>query len=738
MSRSFQFFRAGGFDQVHFASGADLVAIDQLDPKLWVALACPVKGLSLDARTLALIDTDQDGRIRAFELGAAARWVGSVLKSTDLLLQAPSELPLSAIDDGQEEGRRVLQAARTMLRSLGKDDATSLSVADAVAAAKAFDALPFNGDGVVTPDSAKGDAGTKALVEEVLATVGGVPDRSGKSGVNADRVTAFFDAVKAHVAWLDGAQADGVLPLAGATAQAFEALAAVRTKVTDYFTRCRLVAFDARATAAMNRDEKEYLALSAKELHDGAEELKGFPLARVQPSTEPQLPLGDGLNPAWAAPMAALRAKVVTPLLGAVTSLSEAQWSALVARFGAYEAWLGKKAGSAVEKLGAARLRELAGDGARAPLDALLAKDKEHEATANALLSVEKLVRCVRDLHRLAMNFVSFREFYQRTTPAIFQAGTLYLDQRACELCLRVDDAGRHATMAPLSHVYLAYCDCVRPATGEKLSIAAAFTAGDSDNLMVGRNGVFVDRDGKDWDATITKIVDNPISIRQAFWSPYKKVIRFVEEQVAKRATDAEKKSSDLLTAGAGSLGTAAETGKPAEAPKRFDVGVVAALGVAVGGITAALGALLQSIFGLGLWMPVGLLALLLVISGPSMMIALLKLRGRNIGPLLDASGWAVNARARLSVPFGASLTKVAVKPEGSRVDTRDPYEEVHRPWGLYLALAVILCGGVAWYLGRLDGLLPQSARSTAVLGGLAPSASPPAPAPGPAAAPVK
>ena len=66
------------------------------------------------------------------------------------------------------------------------------------------------------------------------------------------------------------------------------------------------------------------------------------------------------------------------------------------------------------------------------------------------------------------------------------------------------------------------------------MTIAAAFTDGDSDNLMVGRNGVFYDRQGRDWDAVITSIVDNPISIRQAFWSPYKKLVRMMEEMAAK------------------------------------------------------------------------------------------------------------------------------------------------------------------------------------------------------------
>ena len=81
-----KFFRAGGFDQVHIDSGADLMALDELDQKLWVALACPTTGLEFDAKTLALIDTDKDGRIRAPELISAVKWAGACLKNPDDLL----------------------------------------------------------------------------------------------------------------------------------------------------------------------------------------------------------------------------------------------------------------------------------------------------------------------------------------------------------------------------------------------------------------------------------------------------------------------------------------------------------------------------------------------------------------------------------------------------------------------------------------------------------------------------
>ncbi len=718
-SRPFTFQRAGGFDQVRVEHGRDLAELDALDPKLWVALACPTQGLAIDGRTLDLIDADRDGRIRAPELIAAARWACQVLKNPDELLAPPGALPLDSIQSGNPEGKQLLEAAKTVLRGLGRPDAKSISVADSMEAAKAVDQLPFNGDGVVPPESLI-DAAGRQLLTDVVACMGPVADRSGRPGVTAQTGDAFFKAVGEHVAWLDKGTSD-VLPLGAETAAAFEALKAVRAKVDDYFARCRLAAFDERALNALNREEKEYLAIAAKDLTITSAEVQTLPLARI--AAGKALPLGDAVNPAWAAAMAAFASRTVKPALGERRELTHAEWSELNARFAPFEAWQRAKAGEAVEKLGADRVRALAAPGARAALDQALASEKAEEPTAKSLASLEKLVRLHRDLFRLVNNFVAFRDFYERKTPASFQVGRLYLDQRECQLCIRVEDATKHAAMAHLSHAYLAYCECVRPATAQKMTIVAAFTAGDSDNLMVGRNGIFFDREGNDWDATIVKVVDNPISIRQAFWSPYKKLLRFIEDQVAKRASAADGAATAKLSEGATKVGAAAETGKAEDAaPKKLDIGVVAALGVAVGGVTAALGVLLQAFFGLGIWMPAGALGLILIISGPSMLIAALKLRQRNIGPLLDANGWAVNARARLNIPFGASLTKTAKLPAGSRVDRLDPFAEKRRPWGLYLALVVALALALGWYLGKLDALLPPVARSVTVLGVNAPA----------------
>jgi hypothetical protein len=279
-----------------------------------------------------------------------------------------------------------------------------------------------------------------------------------------------------------------------------------------------------------------------------------------------------------------------------------------------------------------------------------------------------------------------------------------------------------------LAGAYLAYCDCTRKSTNEKLQIVAAFTDGDSDNLMVGRNGVFYDRKGRDWDATISKIVDNPISLRQAFWAPYKKIVRTVEEQIAKRAAAADAATTDQLSAAAtqmANLDKPTPGAKPSEL-RKLDVGVVAALGVAVGAIGGALASLATGIMRLDAWqIPLVFVGLILMVSVPSVLIAFLKLRKRNLGPILDANGWAVNSRARINVPFGGSLTHVAVLPPGSHRDLVDPFAEKKRPWRLYLLLVLILIAVFGWALGKFDYLLPDNLTSSWVIRGKLPAANP-------------
>jgi len=689
-THQWKFFTAGGFDQVKLDTGADLMNLDQLDQKLWVALACPTTGLEFCSKTAALIDTDKDGRIRAPELIAAVKWAGTMLKNPDDLVKGGDSVALSAINDATAEGKQLAASAKQILVNLGKKEADAISVADASDANKIFVNTTLNGDGVIIAESATDDA-TKAVINDIAACLGTVVDRSGKPGIDQAKAVAFFAEAAAFDEWNKKADADkaNILPAGDATAAAAAAVKAIKAKVDDFFGRGRLAAFDPRAITLLNRKEEEYLAIAAQDMSISVTEIAGFPLAQVGPGKP--LPLKGAINPAHAAAVAALHGHAVKPLLGDKSELTEADWTALLAKLGAFECWSAGKAGAAVEKLGIARVREILGSKAKENITALIAKDKALEPEAASIANVEKLTRFVRDLHSLCINFVNFRDFYDAGEAAIFQAGTLYLDQRSCTLTLPVEDAGKHSAMAAMAGSYLAYLDCVRKGTGEKRQVVAAFTNGDSDNLMVGRNGLFYDRKGRDWDATITKIIENPISIRQAFWAPYKKLVRMIEEMAAKRAAAADAAADAKLATAANATVNADKTVK-AE-PKKVDVGAVAAMGVAFGAIGTALAYFAGLFKGIAFWqLCLAVVAIMLIISGPSMILAWMKLRKRNLGPILDANGWAVNAKAKLNVPFGASLTGVAKLPEGATVGADDRFGEKPSAWPKIVLYFIILC----------------------------------------------
>ena len=757
-----KFFRAGGVDQVTLERNADLAALKDLDQKLWVALSCPTHGLEFDSKTLDLLDADHDGHVRAPEIIAAVNWIVEVLKNPIEIVQGAEALPLASIRDESPEGAQLLAAARLVLASLGKPDAAAITPADTTDTAMIFAKTKFNGDGIIPPDSVD-DAAVRAVVTDLIGCLGGEMDRSGAPGVTQPKLDQFFTELQACSDWRKKAEDDAaVLPLGDSTADAYEALKSVRSKVDDYFARCRLAAFDSRAAAALNRAESEYQAIAAKELLPSGGEVGAFPLSRIEPDRP--LPLLEGVNPAWALALAKFYRQVVAPLIAPkAPRLTPDDWAKINEKFVPYEAWLAARAGAPVEKLGLARVREILSGGSRAVLTAAIAKDKALEGTMSEIAAVDRLVRYHRDLVQLLRNFVSFRDFYSGRRKAIFQVGTLYLDGRSCDLCVRVEDPAKHASLAGLSETYLAYCDCTRKDSPEKLQIAAAFTGGDSDHLMVGRNGIFYDRQGRDWDATITKIIEKPISIWQAILSPYKRIGRLIGDQMAKAAAARDQAAQEKAAAAAAQAAAAAAqpasaapgAGAPAApAPPQkppFDIakmaGILAAIGLAIGGISGFAVGVITGFSHLALWqMPLVILGVLVAISGASVIIAAVKLRKRNLGPILDANGWAVNGRVKINIPFGAALTKTARLPKGSIRLLQDPYAPTSKAtkialWVIVLALvAAAVTSYILWTNGTFDRWFPPKETQQKAAPSVAPSPAPtsaPSAAPSPAPAPA-
>ena len=692
-----EFENIGGSSRVKITSGEDIAHLSELDPKMWTVLSCPVTGLEIDEKSLSFMDTDGDGKIRINDVIATSQWITGVLKNADLLLEGKDQIDLEELDLENECGKKLYNSAKQILINLGKEGSV-ISLSDTTDGAAIFAKTRFNGDGVITEATAE-DADHKAVIAAAVACLGGVADRSGAQGVNTDMLEAFYKNLADYLAWHE---AEVEAPFGADTDAAIAAYNALDAKVKDFFMRSKLATFSPDSTASLDVQNSRIEAISADNLTDKTAEIAAYPIARV--TGKPEIDLSAPVNPAWAAQFDTLK-KVA---LAGEKFLTEEVWAAVGAKFAAYTAWKGAKAGAAVEGLGVDAMKKFLEQDNKAALLDLIAQDAALAEEAANIDMVTKFLYVYRDFYRLLRNFVTLHDFYDKDVPAIFQSGRLIVDQRECRFCMHVADAGKHNATAASSGMFLVYCDCTTKTKPGKLQIVAAVTVGEIGDLVVGKNAVYYDNAGVEWDAVITKIVDNPISIAQSFWSPYRRMAKVVENLITKNAADKDSKMMAEATAkiNAAPASVPAADGKPAVTPP-FDIakfaGIFAALGMAVGMIGTALAALAKGIFALQWWqLLLAVVGIILVISGPAMVLAWLKLRRRNIAPLLNANGWAVNAASKISIPFGETLTDIAKFPT---LKLKDPYSKTGiAPWKKWLITVVVLAvvAGGLWLFNLL------------------------------------
>ena len=685
-----KFSSVGGTVRVKITSGEDIRNLYQLDRKMWTVLSCPTEGLEFDAKALHMIDVDKDGRIRVDEVIKTSQWLTRIIKDADILLNDADVLKLDQFNTEDPDGARLQASARQILKNLGleKDEISLEDTADNV---KIFADTQFNGDGIITPASASDEATAKLI--ETIASIASAVDRSGAAGITADHIEAFYAACAAFEAWQAAATKE-VYPFGDKTADALAAVEAVQNKVADFFMRCKLIGFEAGLAGAVDVNVDKIAGIDGN-LADAADQIGQQPLAK--PNSAGILDL-KAVNPAW---KAAIDAVTALTGLGEKKPVTEADWNDLLAKFGPYVTWLAAKKGAEVEGLGLDAVKAILKEDKKAALLELVEKDKAEEANALSIEEVDKVLRLNKYFFRFLNNYVVLADFYDKDRKAMFQAGTLFIDQRSTQLCVKV--AGPAPEISSLSGMYILYCACTSEKLGKSFNIAAVLTDGDVDGLREGKNAVFYDRDGNDYTAKVVAIVDNPISIRQAFWSPYKKVARMISDKIDKTAADKNEKSMAGLTS---ATETATSTklegdGKEAAAAvtSTFDIakfaGIFAAIGMAIGFIGEFLVKLVEGAASLKLWqLLLVIVGIMLLISGPSMFIAWRKLRKRDLGPVLNANGWAINAKSLVNVRFGKTLTSLAQFPKLIAVDREARAKRV-RHWLIFILALLFIAAGV-------------------------------------------
>ena len=707
MRHTWTFQRVGGLDQVVLKNADDIINLANLDPKLWVALSCPTTGLDFDQRTLQLLDSDNDGRIRIPDILDAISWAKDKIVSFDNIVQSSETLPLSQIDDSTEQGKKLLVTAHSILANLNKSQADYLTQDDVQQSLKINASKLYNGD-LIFPPSGELSPEMQNFIQTAIKTTGAQKDMSGQDGINLEIAQTFVKNLKSWQAWQTDIS-NTQTPFGENRSEIWKLVQELKPKIDDYFLRVELAQYAPQAQNALNVDEKYIVPTQNGLLSDQA--LAELPLSKIDSNNS--LDLVNGLNPLWKSKIIRFRALVASHLTDP-NQLTSQEWQDIQTGLNAYATLISSKPDmqqlnvatkptASIEDIPSNQIANFTNGNLLSEFEKMVDQDNKTPISASDVFVLEKLVLFQKHFYRLLINFASFAEFFSLDHYAAFQLGKLYIDGRCATLCVAVDNIAKHSTMADYSELCLLYCECTRH--GQKQTIVAAITAGQGDLLMEGRNGVFIDNEGNDWDANVVKMITKPISIQQAIWAPYQRIGRLITEQINKWASskdaDIEKTSTQAIQ----------------NPENKFDigksVGIFAAIGLAIGAIGTALATIFQAIFSLTWWQfPLVILGLFLIISGPSVILAWLKLRRRTLGPLLEASGWAINGQVKINLLLGGLLTSKAELPANAKRNLTDPLRKRNKKariifWSAIL-VGVVLVGTALWFKNDIADYFKQ------------------------------
>ncbi len=700
-STSARFTRTGRAYHLDIATAVDLRHAVDLDEARWVATSAPIDTLHLDALFLKLVDSDHDGRIKPRELKDAIRWCLEVLSDFHSLDAGEESLALASIDTQAEDGKRAHEAATKLLSQQADKTATHISLDQARQVRRQIECMAVSETGIVLP-RATDDPTIRQFVEDLVATVGGPKHPSGATGLDEAHLDQFLLTAEAYLAWdaegrpSDEGGATEILPLGPATSAAFAALAEVREKIDQYFAQCEAVALDDRLvdriTGTVDNDHTDFASLA-----DLRALLQRAPLSR--PCAERTLRFDGPINPCYADSIARLREQVVRPMLDNSDQLTHQQWQHTKQAFATYERWLNDPRGAALAPLGPEKIRHYLDARTADAVRDLIVQSRRTALALDNIRALEKLILFQANILHLANNFISFPALYDPERRAAFEMGTAILDGRRFNFAVKVIDRAAHAKIAATSGIYIMYLELARQDSEDRPCVAVPVTAGGQGNLCVGKRGIFEDFEGQQWDARIVQIIENPIGLGGAIVAPYRRISAMFAGKIDALTSSAEQQFDDSAERTLSAVSTAGTP--PATPAAGAATGGLAAGGLLLGG-GVAVAALLSAMAYVGNVVVEHPLAILLGVAGamlllmvPTTIRAFLKLRQRDLSAILEGTGWAINARMRLTQRQALTFTVRPPYPKGVRG---------RRAAGWWIALLVFAAGaaGVAWLFLRL------------------------------------
>ncbi len=713
------FRRFGRSYHVRIRNADELQRAVDLDEALWVATDAPASSFACDEVFLSWLDADGNGRIIFEELRRAVRWTLHVLNDWSDLSAGRESLRLYAVDASDPDGHRIVTSARKMLRRLGETAGEVITLQQVREIKAQMQARPISEAGVVLP-SATDDPAIRDMLADIVACTGGAEHPSGEAGVDVNALDTFLTQTRAAVEWFsradvaDGEGTNSVMPLGEATAAAWEPYNALHDKLEQFFAQCEVLRYDPALA--------EQIALADKRLDtetfNDPQQIEAFlreaPLA--PPTAEAILRYETPNNPQYIQLLRQFDRQVVEPILGGPhETLSWPEWDHIKQVMAAHAQWQADRPAEAYRAIGPKRLSDYLEEDRIERIRRLCAESADTAFEMGNIRLVEKLLVHQANLLAFANSYISFPTLYDPSQMALFERGTLVIDGRRLTLAVDVPDRAEHIMQAEASRMFVVYIEARRGE--ERREFCLPVTDGGRGNIVVGKRGVFIDRDGREYDARIVHIIDNPVSLGEGLAAPFKRIGRLISGKIDSLTAEAEQKLDATTTSALDAHR------QPAAAPATPNKGGFLAGGLLMGG-GVAIAALASSVaymtetfsgieskldILIGLGVILGVAVLLVVV--PTLISAKVRLRRRDLSAILEGSGWAVNARMRLTRRQSRTFTRRPPFPAGAA--------GVVSRWKIILAVILLVAFvlGVGAFLryGKHSPLRPEEVKPAPV-----------------------
>ncbi|MBQ9788226.1 MAG: hypothetical protein IJW31_01320 [Lentisphaeria bacterium] len=642
MPTKMRFKKIASARQLIVDKATDLRKIELLDSAHWAVNGMGIDHVVFNKDFLNYIDSDKNQRVRVSEVKSAVAWLLAVLKNYHAIDERSTSVTIEDLNyENNSDAQDIKNTVELIAGNLHKEGVATLTFEE-LSYENLYMNSSLNGDGVIVIDKIN-NAELQKYLRAVEAIEGNVPDKSTLPGIGKKEVDSFHNSMLSYLDWYKGGKVDY---RDGEVLEFIQLHKLLRDKLIEFFDLCEAANFKifksiGFAEASVNGNNAADIK---KFFEDGL-------LGEVNP--EGQINFRTSwLNPCFKSSLlkyGALGNKF--NLFSNSDTLSAEEFKNKLADIDAAVSYYDNRPNDKFKSLAISELESWVELKAYEEVCKLIELDLSVKSAIDGYEKLRKLMVYQANILEFVNNYVNLSGLFDPNRFAIMQTGVLVLDGKHFSLITKVKNLPEHKKIISRSNICVAYIEV----TGiggifDKSIMAVAITAGTMRNIYIGKMGIFCGCDGKEYDAKLIDLIQQPVSVKEALLAPFVKFGEFSTKQ-ADRFFSSKNQELDKAVTNDIKSGKLLDSAKaPANGGKTSLPMLLMGGGFGLAAVGSAFAFMINSLKSVSVWQIFAVLfGIILVISAPMLLVSLSKLYNRCISDFLAASEWAINPRMRLS-----------------------------------------------------------------------------------------